>query len=224
MNPGQRIVRDLVAERPAFHPGDWGCSPDVLGWLATHVQPGWVTLETGSGHSTAALVALGCRHTAVSPAGSERARIVAWCRDKGIDTTVLTFVEARSQDVLPTMTLPPLDLVLIDGWHAFPVPFLDWYYTARALKVGGVMVIDDTPIRPVRYLVDYLRADPRWRLDERLRRTAIFTKTDDPVVDTGEWHLHPHSRREILGVRGRVAHTLRSTRGRVRAALRGPRT
>jgi hypothetical protein len=37
-----------------------------------------------------------------------------------------------------------LDLVLIDGDHAFPASFIDWYYTAEQVKLGGYVIVDDT--------------------------------------------------------------------------------
>jgi hypothetical protein len=56
-----------------------------------------------------------------------------------------------------------LDIVFIDGMHAFPWPILDWYSTADHLKVGGLMIIDHTQLPSVGILSEFLRVDsPRW--------------------------------------------------------------
>jgi hypothetical protein len=39
-------------------------------------------------------------------------------------------------DCLPHATWPPRDIILNDGAHAFPYPFIDWYFTAGALKTA----------------------------------------------------------------------------------------
>jgi precorrin-6B methylase 2 len=191
-------VELLIAERPVFHPAQWGSSQAVIRWLAENTRPGHRTLETGSGHSTVTLLAAGAEHTAIAPSSDQREKILAWCAAHDVSTDNLTFVDARSQDVLPAMELAELDLVLIDGWHAFPIPMIDWYWTAPALKIGGHMVIDDTQIRPIRYLSEYLSADrERWRKVVQIETTAVFQKLRSDVVDAGEWHAHPHSRRPI---------------------------
>jgi hypothetical protein len=41
-----------------------------------------------------------------------------------IDLWTLELKLPRSEDVLPALDREPLDLVLIDGWHAFPAPSL----------------------------------------------------------------------------------------------------
>jgi len=85
-----------------------------------------------------------------------------WCDRKGVPTDRLTLLAESSADVLPTLT-EPLDLVLIDGCHGFPLPVLDWYYGSRLLRSGGLLVVDDLHLPAVEVLRDFLDADPRWR-------------------------------------------------------------
>jgi hypothetical protein len=73
------------------------------------------------------------------------------------------------------VTLPPLDIVLIDGAHAFPFPFLDWYFTASALKAGGLLVIDDVQIATGTILADFstwTRGGQAWHGPDALRHFA----------------------------------------------------
>jgi len=83
-----------------------------------------------------------------------------------------------------------LDLVLIDGDHSFPAPVIDWYYTAHRLKVGGLMVVDDTDIVTGLLLVDFMRADPKWTTVWRHRsgRFAIHRKLTRPINDFAWWN------------------------------------
>jgi predicted O-methyltransferase YrrM len=83
------------------------------------------TLETGCGYSTIIFALKGMRHTVISPIFEEHQRIGEWCDANEIDLSNVEFKLGRSEDLLPALKPEPLDLVLIDGWHAFPAPFLD---------------------------------------------------------------------------------------------------
>jgi hypothetical protein len=51
--------------------GCYGISKDLAEFLNTSVQPGWKTLETGSGISTLIFAHWGAVHTAVTPNAAE---------------------------------------------------------------------------------------------------------------------------------------------------------
>jgi len=149
--------------------------------LRDAVTPGARTMETGSGISTIVLLALGARHTSVSPDGGEAERIRAYCLANDISVEEFTPIVGRSEDVLPSM--PPgdeLDLAIVDGNHAFPAPFIDWYYLTRMLKPCGVMVVDDVELWTGRVLADFLDAEAGiWIRLERTRRFAIYRLVGD---------------------------------------------
>ena len=54
------------------------------------------------------------------------------------------------------------------------------------------MMLDDTNLRSVAILCDFLMADePRWAFDRTVvSRTAVFRKIDSPIGDVA-WHEHP---------------------------------
>lgn len=84
----------------------------------------------------------------------------------------------------------PLDLVLIDGDHAVPAPYIDYYYTADRLVQGGVMLVDDTQLRSVRQLCEFLDEEAqRWEVVEQLERTRIYRKLVEGKVAEGIRHL-----------------------------------
>jgi predicted O-methyltransferase YrrM len=122
-----------------------------------------VTLETGIGLSTALFVILGCHHTCVAPDEGEWDRLFEYFRQRGIDASKLVPMKQDSAQYLPSASAHELDLLFIDGNHGFPIPIVDWYYGARFVRVGGVVVLDDVHIRTVRTLVEYLDVDPNWR-------------------------------------------------------------
>lgn len=188
-------VAKLRESRPMLH-GDTELQQfrigfEVLEWLAGAVQPGQATLETGCGYSTIVFAAAGARHSVVSPIPQEHERVRHWCREHGIECKDLEFIVRTSQDVLPRFRVDPLDLVLIDGCHAFPIPFLDWYYGASRLRKGGLCVVDDTQIRTGWTLRDFMSSETaHWTLREEWERTAVFEKTGEPVAGA-EWTDQP---------------------------------
>ena len=153
---------------------NWDITDGVLAFIARHCSADTVSLETGAGASTLAFAAAGGAHTAVTPSVDEAGRIRAAAAERGIDTSRLTIVNAYSQDVLPGMS-GPLDVVLIDGGHGFPIPAVDWIYTARRLAVGGYMLIDDIDIWTGQMLVQFMDKEDEWERVEIIRgRTAVF--------------------------------------------------
>ncbi|MEK7661299.1 MAG: hypothetical protein AAB680_04595, partial [Pseudomonadota bacterium] len=125
----------------------------------------------------------------------------------GIDTSNVTFYNEFSQNILPKIAgHENLDVVLIDGGHGFPIPAVDWLYTAPMLKIGGKLLIDDVDLWTGKMLVDLMRGEPEWRLISIVRgRTAIFEKTapfvarewvDQPTVVRKSWI--PQTTRKIV--------------------------
>jgi hypothetical protein len=190
--------------------------------LTELVPVGGTTLETGVGESTVVFLSRSARHIAVAPDRRERDAITAFCSEHDIPVDSFEFLEGTSDRILPSLDLPRLDLVLIDGQHAFPAPFMDWYYTADQLRQGGLVVIDDVPIKTGTVLRDFLAAEPEWRLREETSRVAIFEKLIDGPV-TGKWWLQqPWCHPDPDGGRSPMAR-LRSTvrlRSRLRTLVR----
>lgn len=170
----------------------WDISDEVLGFIRTHVQPGDTTLETGAGASTLTFLAAGAHHHTVTPSKSECDLIAREASRRGLDANLLTVHEGYSQDVLPRLELgTPLDMVLIDGGHGFPIPAVDWVYTAPHLKVGGIMLFDDVDLWTGGMLVEFLKAEPGWEMLDLIRgRTAAFRMT--APFSLHEWTRQPH--------------------------------
>lgn len=197
------LLTTLQDERPRFH-SKGGTSKnmridqDVLEWLAQETQPGWRTLETGSGYSTIMMTARGAEHRAISPAPDEHAGIRAWLEEHGIDTGKLTFHAEPSERVLPNLDMGPLDFVLVDGNHGFPWPFLDWFYTAEALKVGGKLIVDDTNIRSGHVLRGFLLSEKgRWKHVQDFKKATLFEKTAEDVLEGKDWFNQPWQSKKL---------------------------
>ena len=166
----------------------------TLRFLDQRVQPGMRTLETGSGLSTIVFANKGARHTCIAPDAEQVALIQAYCAQHAIATNNLEFMLETSEDALPKLPRQEVyDLALIDGRHGFPNPIIDWYYIARVLKIGGLVVIDDLHIWTCELLVNFLRAEPDWALVEETERVAILRKHGNATL-SNEWKKQPYVR------------------------------
>jgi predicted O-methyltransferase YrrM len=192
-------LQQLIDDAPAIH-GEAGGNDLIthgllvgaLEFIDRVVQPGSRTLETGSGYSTILFAMKGAQHTCIVPNQPEIDRILAYCEQQSIDTSGLTFVAQPSERVLPTLETGPLDLVLIDGSHSFPQVFIDWFYVAEALEVGGHILVDDVHLWTGRVLRDFLAAEPEWRIvDELGGRTSIVRKVGQVDPDR-VWTEQPY--------------------------------
>lgn len=178
---------------------NWHITDGILDFIDRNCSASTVSLETGAGASTLAFAAAGGIHTAVTPSTDEPERIRAAARDRGIDLSRVSFIEGYSQDVLPGLS-GDLDVVLIDGGHGFPIPAVDWVYTARRLAVGGYLLIDDVDIWTGRMLVQFLDKEDEWeRIDIIAGRTAIFRLVKPFALR--EWRHQPTVVRRSLAPR-----------------------
>jgi len=170
----------VIADPPQVHfaPGgvfstDRSCYEFIAGELR---EEGARTLETGCGISTVLLGRWSSEHTCVVPQPGEVRACRAYLEEHGQGGSV-DFEVGPSDEVLPRLTGPALDLVLIDGGHGFPTPILDWYYAAGRLRQGGVVIIDDLQLRQVRLgLMDFLDADGRWERVESTGKWAAYRR------------------------------------------------
>jgi hypothetical protein len=197
-----RLIADLAVKPGLFHRGPggealWrGLTEVPLRALYDSVRPGMRTIETGSGGTTVVFAARGARHTAVTPSPDEEVRIRELCEREGVDLATVDFAIGSSDEVLPGWS-EPLDVVLIDGAHRMPFPFVDFHYTARHLKVGGELWLDDIPLPAVYRLYEFLAGEPEWELvamhDDKV---AQFRKLGEEVLDPNrdDWE-HQHYNR-----------------------------
>lgn len=191
-------ITDLLRDDPHFHfdssgrPACWTLDPEVLSFLEPLVENGMRTLETGAGISTVFFALRGASHISITPDTRESELIQRYCQTRDISLQQVKFIIARSEDVLPRLDLDHLDMVLIDGGHGFPIPFIDWFYTSKLLRLGGLMIVDDTWIKTGRILSEFMAVDPHWKLLKEFTRTSIFEKlshgghlsewTDQPYI------------------------------------------
>jgi predicted O-methyltransferase YrrM len=194
-----KVVERLVEDKPVFHSGGtriWNAMPGTLELIARHVCAGDRTIETGAGASTVVFAAAGAQHHAVSPFGDEHKRIADYCGDLGVPTDQVTFVEGRSDRVLPGLVDGArFDLAFIDGMHSFPGPVVDYHYVEQLLRPGGVLLLDDVPIPAVAVAFRYMRSSPDWAFVEIVDdRAAVFRKLADADAEDN-WRRQPVNRR-----------------------------
>lgn len=193
----------------------WDIQPGILALIDAHVRPGMTTLETGAGQSTIAFTKAGANHHAVTPSDDEALRIRAACAAQGVSVAHLHFHIGYSQDVLPRLEPTPVDFALIDGGHGFPIPAVDFCYIAPRLKPGGLMVIDDVDLWTGAMLVDFLKGEGAFSLQEIQRgRTAVFRCT-------GPFSLREWTNQPAVVAKSRLRQFSRKARNAVGLVLSG---
>jgi predicted O-methyltransferase YrrM len=227
---------DVLRDAPGIHGQEdagelltYALVPEALRLIERVVKAGGRTLETGAGHSTIVFIAAQCEHTCIVPDPVEVDRIRAYCEQAGASTERVSFHVGPSERLLPSLDLPELDVVLIDGSHSFPQVFIDWFYTAGALRKGGVLLIDDVHLWTGRVLRDFLRDEPEWEMvDELGGRTSVFRKMAEVDLDklwvdqryvARKSHLGPVSWLRMSASMLRHGHA-RDLPGHVRTAIR----
>ena len=215
------ILEEILAERPKLHKGEteikrsfalkeshldshsarklangvkacYGIGPDIAQFIYHTVNENSKTLETGAGISTLIFALKRTDHITITPNETEILSIKEYAEAKQIRVDTIRFIIDESDKYLPKCDLDGLDLILIDGKHAFPWPIVDWFYTADRLNKMGFMIIDDAQMFSVAILKAFMQEDPRWKLYRSYgNRTFVFQKLQDSVHDVA-WHMQPY--------------------------------
>lgn len=187
------LLDRLINDKPRFHrsadgsPVSYAVSADVLRYMHGLLTPDMTTLETGAGQTTVLFAIVGTRHTCVTPAGEQVDEIRQYCAELGVGSNVRYIIQSSDIALALDESAPrKLDFVFIDGAHRFPLPAMDWHYTQRKLRVGGIVGIDDIDIPTVRLLHDFLCVEDEWELLNTIGHTAFFKKISEQIR-RGDW-------------------------------------
>ena len=191
-------LAELLSAPPKVHewnPGNLtssGLPEQTFKFMDEVLTPETRSVETGMGISTALFAMKGSKHTCVNPDAAEIERLKDYCSKNNISYQNMTFLPKRSDEVWFDLKDKTWDFVLVDGCHGFPIPFMDWYFLCMGLKVGGYVVIDDTPIVTGGMLKDFLLTESAWKLVEPFSpKTAVFKKVADFNMNN-EWIRQPY--------------------------------
>jgi len=190
-DPLDEILRGIIKLGPNFH-GAGTLSPQALQAIRLRAPELQIrhSVETGSGASTLLLSHLSPQHT-VFALDRGTGSVSNVLRSPLLRPNVVTFVQGPTQRTLPGYRfVEKLQLVLIDGPHGYPFPDMEYYFLYPHLDTGGLLIIDDIHIRSIHNLFDFVRQDAMFEVDEVIRNTAFFRRTEaatfDPLGD-GWW-------------------------------------
>ena len=179
-----------------FHPWD-AMAPAALESIAKR-GPFQFTAETGCGGSTIVLSHISIHHTVFALEGTERT-ITGLRNFTDFQSSKVLFVEGETKQTIPGHFFPnQLDLVLLDGPHAYPLPQLEFTYLCPHVRVGGWIVLDDIQIPSVYDLFQFMRSESSFAREEVAVRTAFFRKTAESNAEPDGWQKQGINRRGIL--------------------------
>jgi precorrin-6B methylase 2 len=189
-------TEDLVTRASGFHPWD-AMTPMALSAILER-GPFRSSAETGCGGSTIVLSHASDRHTAFAIDGKDRT-IAELQMQKDLRAGKVSFVEGETKDTLPQYRFEgELDLVLLDGPHAYPLPQIELAYLFPWIRLGGWLVVDDIQIPSVYEMFDFLREESAVALEEVVVRTAFFRRTGVMEHGPDGWAMQGINRHTIL--------------------------
>lgn len=186
----------LIERARDFHSWD-AMSPAALAAIAKR-GPFQTTAETGCGGSTIILSHASDRHFAFAIEGEDRT-ISHLRAHPDLRSTGVIFIEGETRDTLPAHKFEqPLDLVLLDGPHAYPCPQIEFAHLFPHLRAGGWLAIDDLQIPSVHELFRFLKHESSVTLEEVVLRTAFFRRIKQTAPEPDGWVSQGMNRRPLL--------------------------
>ncbi|MEO8272561.1 MAG: class I SAM-dependent methyltransferase [Chloroflexota bacterium] len=180
------LLNDIADLGPNWH-GAGTLSDDVLrGIVRLAPVPLTNSAETGTGRSTLLLSHLSSWHTVFTRDDIGDGDSLAKVRTSSLfNAGNVRFIVGPTQQTVPAHSFEAfLDLVLIDGPHAFPFPELEYYHFYPQIRPGGLLILDDIQIPSIGFVFRFLSRDDMWTLDEVIGTTAFFRRTNAPTFDT----------------------------------------
>lgn len=198
-----RKVLDGVARLPHDWHGAGSLGPDVLEAIADHASRRRIrrTAETGTGKGTLVFSHLSPHHTVF--AVDDTASGDSLPQVKGSDllrTDSVEFVVGPTQQTLPAHSFgEPLQVVLLDGPHAYPFPELEYYYFYPHLDRDALLIVDDIHIPTIFRLFEFLNEEEMFDRLGVIRTTAFFRRNDAPTFSPVQdgWWLQAYNKRRF---------------------------
>lgn len=156
------------------------------------------SVETGCGGSTIVLSHASDHHIAFAIEGTDRS--ISELREHSeFRCENVTFVEGETMNTVPRYQFEgEVDLALLDGPHAYPLPQIEFAYLFPWVRVGGWLVMDDIQIPSVYGLFHFLKGEPSVMLEEVVVRTAFFRRISAVEHGPDGWALQSMNRHTIL--------------------------
>ena len=187
---------DLVTRAGAFHPWD-AMAPAALSAILKR-GPFRLTAETGCGGSTILLSHLSERHIAFAIEGKDQT-ITELRAHPSLRPERVVFVEGETRVTTPSFDFgSELDLLLLDGPHAYPLPQVEFAHLFPHLRIDGWLVIDDIQIPSVHELFRFLKCHPGLVLEEIVVRTAFFRRLSRDDHGPDGWEFQTMNRHTVL--------------------------
>jgi hypothetical protein len=186
---------DLVKRAGGFHSWD-AMSPAALNAIVKR-GPFKLSAETGCGGSTIVFSQISEKHIAFAIEGKDQT-ISELRAHPSLRADTVVFVEGETRKTVPCYEVGgTLDLVLLDGPHAYPLPQVEFVHLFPRIRIGGWLVIDEIQIPSVNELFVFLKGEPTVLLEEVVVRTAFFRRVK--VVDNGPdgWQFQSMNRRTV---------------------------
>lgn len=81
---------------------------------------------------------------------------------------IIEFIDKPSQLALPELEQRnvKVDFAFIDGWHTFDHTLVDFFFVDKILRVGGIMILDDTDWPAVKKLVSFIETNRSYEFIE----------------------------------------------------------
>lgn len=202
-SPSASETLRLLAEISRL-PADWhgagSLSSEVLAAIARHATPRRIehSAETGTGRSTLLLSHLCPDHLVFT--NDDRGNGDSLDRVQGSELlrgSAVRFVLGPTQRTLLRHAFEhPLQLVLIDGPHAYPFPELEYFALYPHLSEDALLILDDIDVPTLFHLFTFLKEDAMFRHLETVRTTAFFARTNAPLFEPwGDgWWLQGYNR------------------------------
>jgi precorrin-6B methylase 2 len=186
---------DLIASASGFHAWD-AMAPAALSGILKR-GPFHSSAETGCGGSTIVLSHASHRHVAFAIEGKDQT-LTELRRQTDLRSENVILVEGETRDTVPAYQFEgEMDLVLLDGPHAYPLPQLEFAYLFPWIRQGGWLVLDDIQIPSVYELFRFLEKDPTVVLEEVIVRTAFFRRVSVAEHGPDGWALQGINRHTI---------------------------
>lgn len=159
---------ELLDAEPVSIPEEKG---EFLQKLIDEIKPA-VTLEVGLAYGVSTLFICDAldrensRHIVIDPSQQESWKNIGLnnIRNAGYEK-MIEFYAMPSFRALPQLESRGcrLDFAFIDGWHTFDYALVDFFFIDKMLKVGGIVVIDDTDWMAIRKLCRYITTNHAYK-------------------------------------------------------------